>query len=134
MSSSEWRALLEEGWTGEFQRIAGGPFLSDRFLVRAEDASMEPIIPTGSLCEFRAQSDEDPEGKIVLALISRYAKRTPNVVMKKFEKFLFGATGAVAETTKIILSSENRAYPSLELREGVDKVEILGVFDHIIVN
>jgi DUF2075 family protein len=129
MSSSEWRALLEEGWTGEFQRIAGGPFLRDRFLMRAEDSSMEPLITKDNLCEFRAHSNENLEGKIILALISRYAKRPPSVVIKKFQQFLFGPPGAVGETTKIILSSENRTYPSLELKEGVDLVEILGVFE-----
>jgi DUF2075 family protein len=134
MSSSDWRSLLERGWAGEYIRVTGGPFLRDRFLMRAEDSSMEPLIPKDSLCEFRAHSDENPEGKIVLALISRYAKRSPSVVIKRFQKFLFGLTGAVGETTKIILSAENRAYPSLELREGTDIVEILGVFDHIIVN
>ncbi len=134
MSFPEWRALLEKGWPGEFLRMAGGPFLRNRFLLRAEDESMEPIIPKGSLCEFRAQSDENPVQKIVLARISRYANRTPTVVMKKFQKFLFGPAGAVGETTKIILSAENGAYPSLELLEGTDGVEVLGVFDHIIVN
>jgi hypothetical protein len=40
MSFSDWRAQLEEGWRGEHMRLAGGPFLHDRFLVRAEDASI----------------------------------------------------------------------------------------------
>ena len=132
MSSSEWRTLLEEGWTGEFQRIAGGPFLRSRFLVHAEDASMEPLIPEDSICEFHVQQNEDLEGKIVLGWVRGYAKIVPNVVIKKYQRFMFSHSGGVSETTKIILSSENRAYPSLELRVNIDLIEILGVFDRIL--
>ena len=67
----------------------------------------------------------------MLAGLKTYAKRTSNVVMKRYQRFLFGSSGAVGETTKIILASENKTYPSLELREGVDTLEILGVFDRI---
>jgi DUF2075 family protein len=129
---SGWPAIIEKGWTGEYLRIAGGPFLRGRFLVRADDSSMEPTIPKGCLCEFRAISDENPEGKIVLAHISQYAKNTPNYVIKKFQKFLFGPTRSVSEITKIILSSENKRFPSFELKEGVDTIEILGVLDRIL--
>ena len=132
ISSSDLRAQLEEGWRGEHIRLAGGPFLHGRFLVRAEDGSMEPIIPKGALCEFHSPSDEGLENKVVLAGLKTYAKRTSNVVLKKYQRFPVIRPGEVAETTKIFLSSENRAYASLELREGVDSIEILGVFDRII--
>jgi hypothetical protein len=131
MSFSDWRAKLEAGWQGEYARLAGGPFLHGRFLVRAEDASMEPMIPKDALCEFHTPSDEGLENKVVLAGLKTYAKRTSNVVMKRYQRFLFVSSGAVGETTKIILASENKTYPSLELREGVDTIEILGVFDRI---
>jgi DUF2075 family protein len=133
MSSSDWRNILEKDWAGEYIRIAGGPFLRDRFLMRAEDASMEPMILKDALCEFHVQTDENLEGKIVLGRITGYAKRTTGIVMKKYQRFMFGRSGAVGETTKIILSSENKAYPSMELREGVDKFDILGVFDRILL-
>ncbi|MDQ7840852.1 MAG: DUF2075 domain-containing protein [bacterium] len=128
MTPSDLRIQLEEGWQGECTQIGGGPFLRDRFVVEAEDASMEPGIREDSLCEFRARPADNPEGRIVLARISRYASRTPSIVIRRYQKSLAGSSGAVGETTKIILSSENKAYPSLELREGVDSVEVLGVF------
>jgi len=132
MSSSEWCTLLEESWAGEFQRIAGGPFLRDRFLMRAEDASMEPIIPKDALCEFRVTTDKNLESKVVLAGIKTYAKRTPGVVIKRYQRLAVIQPGEVSEITKIFLASENRSYPSLELREGLDSIEILGIFDRII--
>jgi len=132
IGSSEWRCILERGWAGEFIRMTSGPFLRDRFLVQAEDSSMEPLIPKNSLCEFHVQTDEDLDGKVVLCRITGYAKRIPSVVMKKYQRFMFGRSGGIGETTKIILSSGNRAYPSLELRLGIDKIEILGVFDRIL--
>jgi hypothetical protein len=132
MNLSEWRTRLEKGWTGESRRVAGGPFLRDRFLVRAEDASMEPLIPSGALCEFRIPSEENPENKIVLAGIKTYTKRTSGVVIKKYQRLSVMRPAGVAEAAKIFLVSENRAFPSLELRESVDSIEILGVFNRLI--
>lgn len=129
MSLSKWRALLEEGWKGDFRRIPGGPFLRNRFLVRSEDASMEPHIPKDAICLFRIPSDESPENKVVLAGLSAYSKRSSGVVMKIYQRLSIIQTGQVAETTKILLVSANKAYPSFELCEGVDSVEILGVFE-----
>jgi hypothetical protein len=40
--------------------------------------------------------------------------------------------GEIAETTKIFLATENKAFPALELREGGDSVEILGVFERVV--
>ena len=74
VSLEDWRTRLEKGWTSEFRRIAGGPFLRDRYLVRAGDASMEPMIPKDALCEFRIPRDKNLEGKIVLAAAKTYAK------------------------------------------------------------
>lgn len=128
-SLAEWRARLEEGWKGEFRRITGGPFLRNRFLVKAEDASMEPLIPKDALCEFRIPSDECLENKVLLAGLTTYAKRSSGVVMKRYQRLSIIQAGQVAETTKVLLISENKAFPSLELREGVDSIEILGFFE-----
>jgi len=132
LNSSKWRARLEEGWTGESCRVSGGPFLRDRFLVRADDASMEPSIPKGAICEFRLPSEESLENKIVLAGIKTYAKMTPAAVIKKYQRLSVIRAGEVAEMTKILLVSENKAFPSLELRDGVDSIEILGVLNQIL--
>jgi DUF2075 family protein len=129
---AEWRSRLGKGWAGEFRRITGGPFLRDRFLVRAGDASMEPLIPKDALCEFRISSDESPENKVVLAGLRTYAKRVPGMVVKRYQRLSVVRPGEVAETTKILLSSENKAFPSLELQEGVDSIEILGIFERVI--
>ena len=131
ISLPAWRARLKEGWKGEFVRVPGGPFLRDRFFVRANDASMEPLVPNGALCEFRIPSDESPENKVVLAGLKTYAKRTPSVVMRRYQRLSVIQAGEVAETTKIFLTSENRTYPSLELREGMDSIEILGEFEKL---
>jgi len=128
----KWRARLEEGWTGAVYRVTGGPFLRDRFLVWVEDASMEPSIPKGAVCEFRLPSEESLENKIVLAGIKTYAKMTPGAVIKRYQRLSVIRVGEVAETTKILLVSENRAFPSLDLREGLDSIEIFGVFDRIV--
>lgn len=129
MSLTKWRALLDEGWKGNFRRTPGGPFLRNRFLVRAEDASMEPHVPKDAICLFRIPSDESPENKVVLVGLTAYAKRSSGIVMKRYQRLSLIQKGQVAETTKILLVSDNKAYPSFELREGVDSIEILGVYE-----
>jgi hypothetical protein len=93
---------------------------------------MEPLISKDTLCEFRIPSDESFENKVVLAGLKTYSKRTPSIVMKRYQRLPAIRPGEVAETTKIFLASENKAYPSLELWVGADSIEILGVFDRII--
>jgi DUF2075 family protein len=132
MTLAQWKARLETDWTGEFYRVLGGPFLRDRFLARAEDASMEPFIPKGSICEFKIPSGDCFENEIVLAGVSTYMKIVPSVVIKKYHRLPLFRAGEVAETSKILLISENKAYSSLELREGVDSIEVLGILSRII--
>ncbi|MGZ5514290.1 MAG: DNA/RNA helicase domain-containing protein [Candidatus Aminicenantales bacterium] len=132
LTQSDWRTRLERGWAGEFLRIAGGPFLRDRYLVRIADASMEPLISKEALCEFRVPSGESLENKVVLAGLKTYAKRTPGVVVRRYQRLAVIRAGEIAETTKIFLATENKAFPALELREGADSVEILGVFERVV--
>lgn len=129
MGLAEWRAYLEKGWDGDFRRVPGGPFLRNRFLVRAEDASMEPHIPKDAICLFRFPSDESPENHIVLAGLTTYAKRSSGVVLKRYQRLSLIQANQVAEITKILLVSDNTTYPSFELREGLDSIEILGIFE-----
>ncbi len=132
LSQSDWRTRLETGWTGEFLRIAGGPFLRNRYLVRMADASMEPLIPEGAICEFRVPHGESIENKVVLAGFKTYVKRTPGVMVRKYQRLAVVRPGEIAETTKIFLATENRAFPALELREREDTLEILGVFERVL--
>ncbi|HER43067.1 MAG TPA: DUF2075 domain-containing protein, partial [Candidatus Eisenbacteria bacterium] len=124
MSLAEWRARLEECWKGEYRHVLGGPFLRNRFLVRAEDASMEPLIPKDAFCQFRIPSVESPDNQVVLAGISTYSKKTSGVTIKRYQRLSIIQAGQVAETTKILLTSENKTFPALELRAGVDNIEI----------
>ena len=132
ISLSEWRAQMEKGWKGDFRRVSGGPFLRNRFLVRAEDASMEPLIPKDALCEFRIPSDESPENTIVLAGINTYSRKASGATIKRYQRLSVIQAGGISETTKIFLSPENKAFALLELREGVDSLEILGIFSRIV--
>jgi len=132
LSQMDWRTRLEKGWVGKFLKIAGGPFLRDRYIVRIADASMEPLIPQGAVCEFRIPRSESVENKVVLAGVKTYAKRTPGAIVRRYQRLAVIKPGEIAETTKIFLATENKAFPSLELREGGDSVEILGVFERVI--
>jgi DUF2075 family protein len=133
MSFLELRALLEKGWAGEYRQVAGGPFLRDRYLIRSGDISMEPLIPKDSLCEFHIPSEESFENKVVLANVKSYAKVTTGIFIRRYRRLNIIQPGDVAEAPKLFLIPENKSHPSLELREGVDSIEILGVFDRMIL-
>jgi hypothetical protein len=60
------------------------------------------------------------------------AKRTPGSMIRKYRRLAVARPGETAETTKIFPAAENGTFPALELREGGDTLEILGVFQRAV--
>ncbi len=132
LNSNDLLNRLESGTIGEYARIPGGPFLRNRFLCRSEDASMEPRIPKGSLCEFRASYDERLAGNIVLSRIRTYTIRKPIILIRRYQVTSSDSSSSVSETAKISLVSENGNYPSSEVKVGPDVIEIFGVLTRVL--
>jgi hypothetical protein len=132
MGQAELRARLEGSGKQGFLKVPGGPFLRDRFLVRAKDSSMEPLIQNGAICEFRIPGEESQKNGVVLAELSTYSKDTPNLVIRNYQRTLMMRPGEVAESPRILLVPENKEFPPIELREGVDRLDILGLLNRVI--
>lgn len=132
LSSSAWRTKMEDGWKGEFYRTPGGPFIHDRFLLRVDDPSMEPMIPAGSLCEFRIPADEVLDNKVILAGLKTYANDLPKILVRQYRQYQMVKSGEISENTRILLASENKHFPTIEIAEGIDDIRIFGIFNRII--
>ncbi len=111
--------------------MAGGPFPDDRFLVRAEGDSMEPLIRDGQLCMFRRDPGGSRNGKIVLCRVDGFAGDAPLAVIKRYRSARARGEDSIGETRAIVLSSLNESHDDIVLSES-DRVSILGIFERVI--
>src|SRR5207248_4272288 len=111
-----------------WQRVPGGPFPKDRFLIRAEGDSMEPLIHDGQLCIFRPDPGGSRNGKIVLCRIGGFAGDAPLAVIKRYRSARRPGEGTIGEASTIVLSSLNEKHEDIVLTHG-EHLSILGVFE-----
>ena len=115
----------------EIVPVVGGPFADDRFLVRAEGDSMEPLIKNGDLCLFRKDPGGSRNGKIVLCKWEQFAGDAPLGLIKKYKSARTSSQDGAGEAKAIVLSSVNEACDDIILKEG-DEVTVLGIFERTI--
>lgn len=124
--------LFTEGVEQTWVSLPGGPFPRDRFLVRAEGDSMEPLIPDGALCRFRLDPGGSRNGKIVLCLIEGYAGEAPLALIKRYYSIRVGALDSeLGEALEIILQSVNEEHAPIKLAPR-EQLRILGVFEAVV--
>ena len=114
----------------EWHRVSGGPFGRDRFLVRAEGDSMEPLIRDGQLCIFRRDPGGSRNGKIVLCRIGGFAGDAPVAVIKRYRSARTPGSDSIGEARAVVLSSTNEKHEDIVLTEG-DQLAIIGIFDKV---
>jgi SOS-response transcriptional repressor LexA len=116
--------VTEQGWIEAPQDLRLGP---DMFVAQIAGHSMEPIIPDGSLCVFRAGVTGSRAGRLVLAedreanafAVKRYQSEKVNTE----ESWRHG---------RIRLESLNPAYPSWDLDPDEEKYRILAEFVRVL--
>jgi SOS-response transcriptional repressor LexA len=116
--------VTEQGWIEAPQDLRLGP---DMFVAQIAGHSMEPLIPDGSLCVFRAGVTGSRAGRLVLAqdreanafAVKRY--KSDKVTME--EGWRHG---------RIRLESLNPGYPSWDLDPDEEKYRILGEFVQVL--
>lgn len=112
--------IVEEGWLEAPESL---PHLyPDMFIAGIAGQSMEPIIPDGSLCVFRAGVTGSRTGRLVLAEdreANAYAVK--RYTSKKSE-------GEDWRHEKIRLESINPGYPSWDLKPDEEKYRIVAEF------
>ena len=112
----------------DWHRVEGGPFPRDRFLVRAEGDSMEPLIADGQLCVFRKDPGGSRNGKIVLCEIARFAGEEPLALIKRYRSARIGGPDSIGEARAIVLSSVNEQHEDIVLTGGED-LSVVGIFE-----
>jgi DUF2075 family protein len=123
--------LFTDGDVASWERVSGGPFPQDRFLVRAEGDSMEPLIQDGQLCIFRKDPGGSRNGKIVLCRIGGFAGDSPIAVIKRYRSARSRAADGIGEAQAIVLSSVNENHHDIVLSQG-NEPSILGVFERTV--
>jgi phage repressor protein C with HTH and peptisase S24 domain len=131
--------------------VAAGPFLTNRqditaeewletppdlkldsymFVARIQGHSMEPRIPDGSLCVFRANVVGSRHGRLVLVRNSELADDNQYTVKRYKSEKKVGEEGF--EQTRIRLESLNPAYPSWDLDEDSEKYQVVAEFIRVL--
>ncbi len=114
--------IWEQGWE---EAPAGMHLVKDMFVAEIVGQSMEPLIPDGSLCIFRAGVVGSRTGRLVLAEDrqmtgnDRYAVKRYRSGMKQGEK-------------TVRLESLNPDYPSWDLEPDEDKYAIVAEFIRVL--
>jgi uncharacterized protein len=114
-----------------WHRIKRGPFAKDRFLVRAEGNSMEPMITDGQLCLFRRDPGGSRSGKIVLCQVDGFAGGAPVALIKRYRSARTPGNQSIGEASAIVLSSINEEYEDIVLTGG-DSFSVVGIFERVV--
>jgi phage repressor protein C with HTH and peptisase S24 domain len=117
--------IVEQGWV---EAPAGMQHLDpDMFVAEIVGDSMEPLIPNGSLCVFRAGVAGSRTGRLVLA-----EDREANAYAVKRYKSEKVSTEGGWRHERIRLESLNPGYPSWDLDPDEDKYRILAEFVRVL--
>jgi phage repressor protein C with HTH and peptisase S24 domain len=131
--------------------VAAGPFLTNRediqaeewvemppdlklddhmFIARIQGQSMEPRIPDGSFCVFRANVVGSRHGRLVLVRNSELADDDQYTVKRYLSEKTVGEEGF--EQTRIRLESLNPEYPSWDLEQDSEKYTVVAEFVQVL--
>ena len=116
--------VTEQGWIEAPQDLRLGP---DMFIAQIAGHSMEPLIPDGSLCVFRAGVTGSRTGRLVLA-----EDREANAFAVKRYTSEKTSTEGGWRHTRIHLESLNPGYPSWDLDPDEEKYRILAEFVRVL--
>lgn len=117
--------IVEEGWVEVSQDMQH--LYPDMFVAEIVGHSMEPVIPDGSFCIFRAGVTGSRVGRLVLA-----EDRQANAYAVKRYQSDKAPTESGWQHTRIRLESLNPNYPSWDLDPDEDKYRIIAEFVRIL--
>jgi SOS-response transcriptional repressor LexA len=116
--------VTEQGWIEAPQELRLSP---DMFVAQIAGHSMEPLIPDGTLCVFRAGVTGSRAGRLVLA-----EDREANAFAVKRYKSERASTEEGWRHERIRLESLNPGYPSWDLDPDEEKYRILAEFVRVL--
>ena len=116
--------IAEEGWV----ETPGGLWLTeDMFVAAIVGHSMEPRIPDGSLCVFRASVVGSRQGRLVL-VEDRETSGNNRYTVKRYRSEKTGGDDDPWRHERIRLESLNPEYPSWDLDPDEAQYRIVGEF------
>lgn len=122
--------IVEEGWVETPENIK--TLYPDMFVARVVGHSMEPSIPDGSLCVFRAGVTGSRANRLVLAEDRQMSPGKDSAYAVKRYKSEKQATEEGWQHGRIRLESLNPDYPSWDLDPDEDKYRIVAEFVRVL--
>ncbi len=119
--------VTEEGWVEAPEDLRPSP---DLFVARIEGHSMEPLIPDGSLCVFRAGVVGSRQGRLVL-VENLETGGNNRYTVKRYVSEKAAEEGGWRHT-RIRLESLNPDYPSWDLDPDEEKYRIVAEFQRVL--
>lgn len=115
----EDREVESEGWVKAPPRLR---LSSDMFVARVVGRSMEPRIPDGSLCVFRAGVVGSRQGKLVLVERFGTTETSARYTIKRYTSEKRPREDGTWEHAWVRLEPLNREFEGFELKEGETRV------------
>jgi len=101
------------------------------FIARIAGHSMEPLIPDGSLCVFRAGVKGSRDGRLVL-VENLETTGTNRYTVKRYRSEKAAGPEGEWRHTRIRLESLNPDYPSWDLDPDEEKFRIIAAFERVL--
>ena len=115
--------IEESGW----EEIPPGVRITqEMFAAEVQGGSMEPVIPSGSLCLFRRNTAGSRENKLVL--VEALGESNDRYTVKRYRSEKRSSSGEEWSQKRIRLESLNPEYPSWDLDETEDRYRIVAEF------
>src|SRR5581483_7755332 len=118
----------EEDWREAPEDLRLTP---DMFLARIAGHSMEPLIPDGSMCVFRAGVQGSRDGRLVL-VENLETTGTNRYTVKRYRSVKERSPEGEWRHTRIRLESLNPDYPSWDLEPDEEKFRIVAEFERVL--
>jgi phage repressor protein C with HTH and peptisase S24 domain len=115
----EDREVESEGWVKAPARLR---LSADMFVARVVGRSMEPRIPDGSLCVFRAGVVGSRQGRLVLVERFGVTETSARYTIKKYTSQKLQREDGAWEHAAVRLEPLNKEFEGFELQEGEARV------------
>jgi phage repressor protein C with HTH and peptisase S24 domain len=111
-----------EAEAGEWRRVAGLRLHEGMFIAQVVGQSMEPLIPDGSFCVFRAPVVGSRQGKHLLIEVFGATDSSARFTVKRYTSQKRESGDGEWEHASIRLEPLNREFPAFQLEEGQFRV------------
>ncbi|HWO71020.1 MAG TPA: DEAD/DEAH box helicase [Actinomycetota bacterium] len=126
----ENRPVEEVGWV----EIPGGPFREGYFAAQMRGRSMEPLIPDGALCLFRAPVEGSRDRKVVLVQLAgaEDPEGGGRYTVKRYRSEKVAMDDGTWRHSRIWLEPANPSFEPIELAPDEESVAVIAEFVRVL--